>query len=529
MDHLVHLIKHCKMALLSVAILIVSLFSSSITVLATTPTDAGAGQVKVTGLTIDKHEVRNNGYVNVAVAFQGGANVQPGTALTINLPQNTTNVAGLHGVRGKQAINATYNGNTIDNVATAEVSQDKVVITFNDHVKQLPNGFVGNFRFNAVAEAAINSKDKVTPATITVDGQSVSINVTNNSTPVGPGVSSQKPIDTSKTYFNKGGYFGKDGNINWGINGSIPDANTGDIVITDTPSGPATKINQASWSIAIKSANGYTDKFSVDRAQKELRAKITFDDKGGFTCVIPADVLRNTVWHIQYNSQTIETPTNGDTFDNHATVSYNNKTQTADKQISFKQNMSGDIVGFDTGKLTLQKQDGLTKVALPGAQFSLYKDGTALKTAVTDNTGKLVFTGLTDGNYTLKETKAPNGYQLPKDEYHFTVSQGKLVNSNLPKNYILKNYKTASSSSSSGSLSKKSSSSKDSSSKKSSSVKSSSSKKLGSSKVSSVKNSSSSKKISSVKSSSSKKSSSSSKKSSSLKKSSSNVKASSSM
>lgn len=358
MDHLVHLIKHCKMALLSVAILIVSLFSSSITGLATTPTDAGAGQVKVTGLTIDKHEVRNNGYVNLAVAFQGGANVQPGTTLTINLPQNTTNVAGLQGVRGKQVINATYNGNTIDNVATAEVSQDKVVITFNDHVKQLPNGFVGNFRFNAVAEAAINSKDKVTPATITVDGQSVSINVTNNSTPVGSGVSSQKPIDTSKTYFNKGGYFGKDGNINWGINGSIPDANTGNIVITDTPSGPATKINQASWSIAIKSANGYTDKFSVNRAQKELRAKITFDDKGGFTCVLPADVLKNTVWHIQYNSQTIETPTNGDTFDNHATVSYNNKTQTADKQISFKQNMSGDIVGFDTGKLTFQKQDG---------------------------------------------------------------------------------------------------------------------------------------------------------------------------
>ncbi|WP_186806321.1 prealbumin-like fold domain-containing protein, partial [Ligilactobacillus aviarius] len=292
--------------------------------------------------------------------------------------------------------------------------------------------------------------------------------------------------------FNKGGYFGKDGNINWGINGSIPDANTGNIVITDTPSGPATKINQASWSIAIKSANGYTDKFSVGRAQKELRAKITFDDKGGFTCVIPADVLRNTVWHIQYNSQTIETPTNGDTFDNHAAVSYNNKTQTADKQISFKQNMSGDIVGFDTGKLTLQKQDGLTKVALPGAQFSLYKNGTALKTAVTDNTGKLVFTGLTDGNYTLKETKAPNGYQLPKDEYHFTISQGKLANSNLPKNYILKNYKTASSSS------------KISSSTKSSSIKSSSGKKSSSSKISS-----SSTKSSSVKSSSNKKSSSS--------------------
>ncbi|WP_283599654.1 SpaA isopeptide-forming pilin-related protein, partial [Ligilactobacillus aviarius] len=503
MDHLVHLIKHCKMTLLSIAILITSLFSSTATVLATTPrSGVAAGEVQVTGVTVNKNDVKAGQKVNVGITFEGGQNIQPGKTITIDLPQNTTNLAGLHGVTGTINIDGTYNGQIVKNVATATISADKVTIKFNDSVTQLPNGFTGNFHFDAEAQAAQSSTDKKQPVTININGHTVVINVETGTTPVGPGVSSLRPVDVSKLYINKGGYFGKDGKINWGIDGTTPAPISSDVTITDTPSGNIkAPIDPNSWTIRVTAANGLSQFFTLQQAKDELRAKVTFDQKGGFTAVFPADVLQNTKWHIQYQAVPEKTPTNGDTFDNHAQIKYDQIVKDTDKTVQYKQNMGGEIVGFDSGNLTLQKQDGDTKVLLSGAQFTLYKDGTVVDTKTTGKDGKVVFNNLTDGNYTLKETKAPAGYQVSNKEYHFTISKGQLTNSDLPKNFILPNYKMASSASAVKSSSKASSSKA--SSKKSSAVKSSSkasSKKSSSAKSSSVE--SSSKKSSSAKSSS---------------------------
>ena len=512
MDHLAHLIKHCKMTLLSIAILITSLFSSTATVLATTPrSGVAAGDVQVTGVTVNKNDVKAGQKVNVGITFEGGQNVQPGKTITIDLPQNTTNLAGLHGVTGTINIDGTYNGQTVKDVATATISADKVTIKFNQSVTQLPNGFTGNFHFDAEAEAAQNSSDQKQSVTIDINGHTVVINVEHNTTPVGPGVSSLTPVDVSKVYINKGGYFGKDGKINWGIDGTTPAPISSDVTITDTPSGNIkAPINPSSWTIRVTAADGLSQLFTLQQAKDELRAKITFDQNGGFTAVFPADVLENTKWHIQYQAVPTKTPTNGDSFDNHAQIKYDQIVKDTDKTVQYKQNMGGAIAGFDSGKLTIEKQDGNTKVLLPGAQFTLYKDGAVVSTQTTDKSGKAVFNNLTDGNYTLKETKAPAGYQLSNKEYHFTISKGQLTNSDLPKSFILPNYKMASSSSAASSSSKASSktssavkSSSKASSKTSSAVKSSS--KASSKKSSSVKSSSvesSSKKSSSVKSSS---------------------------
>ena len=511
MDHLAHLIKHCKMTLLSIAILITSLFSSTATVLATTPrSGVAAGDVQVTGVTVNKNDVKAGQKVNVGITFEGGQNVQPGKTITIDLPQNTTNLAGLHGVTGTINIDGTYNGQTVKDVATATISADKVTIKFNQSVTQLPNGFTGNFHFDAEAEAAQNSSDQKQPVTIDINGHTVVINVEHNTTPVGPGVSSLTPVDVSKVYINKGGYFGKDGKINWGIDGTTPAPISSDVTITDTPSGNIkAPINPSSWTIRVTAADGLSQLFTLQQAKDELRAKITFDQNGGFTAVFPADVLENTKWHIQYQAVPTKTPTNGDSFDNHAQIKYDQIVKDTDKTVQYKQNMGGAIAGFDSGKLTIEKQDGNTKVLLPGAQFTLYKDGAVVSTQTTDKSGKAVFNNLTDGNYTLKETKAPAGYQLSNKEYHFTISKGQLTNSDLPKSFILPNYKMASSSSAASSSSKASSktssavkSSSKASSKTSSAVKSSS--KASSKTSSAVKSSSkaSSKKSSSVKSSS---------------------------
>ncbi len=102
--------------------------------------------------------------------------------------------------------------------------------------------------------------------------------------------------------------------------------------------------------------------------------------------------------------------------------------------------------------LTLKKYATGTTLPLNGAKFVLYtvkedstlyyydkngnwvtlSDGKTLEslahtTGEGGQAGIIVFTGLPDGVYTLKEIAAPNGYHLPEKEITFTVSGGKVV------------------------------------------------------------------------------------------------------
>ena len=64
-----------------------------------------------------------------------------------------------------------------------------------------------------------------------------------------------------------------------------------------------------------------------------------------------------------------------------------------------------------------------TSKALAGAEFTLLDaTGTVLATQVSDKDGNLAFTTLTEGTYTLKETKAPNNYKLDETEHAVVVT-----------------------------------------------------------------------------------------------------------
>ena len=64
-----------------------------------------------------------------------------------------------------------------------------------------------------------------------------------------------------------------------------------------------------------------------------------------------------------------------------------------------------------------------TSKGLAGAEFSLSDaTGAVLATQVSDKDGDLAFTTLTEGTYTLKETKAPNNYKLDETEHAVVVT-----------------------------------------------------------------------------------------------------------
>ncbi|WP_327907846.1 SpaA isopeptide-forming pilin-related protein, partial [Bacillus paramycoides] len=81
-----------------------------------------------------------------------------------------------------------------------------------------------------------------------------------------------------------------------------------------------------------------------------------------------------------------------------------------------------------TGQFEIVKVDANDKTkVLSGAEFEVYKDGKKVDTLRTDKTGKVISQKLEPGKYTLKETKAPQGYTLLKEEIEVVVEANKVV------------------------------------------------------------------------------------------------------
>ncbi|MDF2021978.1 MULTISPECIES: SpaA isopeptide-forming pilin-related protein [unclassified Bacillus (in: firmicutes)] len=81
-----------------------------------------------------------------------------------------------------------------------------------------------------------------------------------------------------------------------------------------------------------------------------------------------------------------------------------------------------------TGQFEIVKVDASDETKLlSGAEFEVYKDGQRIDTLRTDKTGKVISKKLEPGKYTLKETKAPEGYKLLKEEIEVNVEENKVV------------------------------------------------------------------------------------------------------
>ena len=104
-----------------------------------------------------------------------------------------------------------------------------------------------------------------------------------------------------------------------------------------------------------------------------------------------------------------------------AVANYNKDSLSYTNKLNVSSTVEGTTVHVYTFDVDIYKVDATDDTKkLDGATFTLTM-GDKTYTATTANGGKASFTGLKKGTYTLKETAAPNGYNLNNTEYTVTI------------------------------------------------------------------------------------------------------------
>lgn len=385
--------KKILLPLILVATLIFSIAAPHLSHLKTAFAAVDEGKVVVTGLSVDKDHVTAGEKVEINVTFEGGKNVQPNTTLEIDLPQKSTNLAGLYGVNTSFTINGVYNEGQegqkeVPNIATVQIKNDKAIVTFNESVKELPNGFTGHFTFKAEAQLATNVTEGSQQTTITVNGQQVTITIDKDQTTSGSGTNPTAPIDDSKEYVGKYGEAGKSGNVNWVVSGATSGNHTGDVVITDIPSGVASTIETDTFVMTIRqniySSGQATSSQTMDYSFASLQklGYITLKDDGGFVIKMPAWMLNNSQWEIRYRSIPTEEIQEGQIFDNKVSVTTNEKTYDTSYQVVINQGGSGAVNGSGSSSTVVSSDS--TDVTTSTVEIS--SESTDVTTSSTEET-----------------------------------------------------------------------------------------------------------------------------------------------
>lgn len=106
-----------------------------------------------------------------------------------------------------------------------------------------------------------------------------------------------------------------------------------------------------------------------------------------------------------------------------ATVTYNGDKTGVVTNVTPDAIVNKAVPGAVYGNIAITKTDVDGK-ALAGAEFTLYdEDGATVATAVSSADGMAYFSGVLKGSYTIKETKAPEGYTVSDEVLSVTISK----------------------------------------------------------------------------------------------------------
>lgn len=232
-------------------------------------------------------------------------------------------------------------------------------------------------------------------------------------------------LDASVTITNGQKFVTKTGNqegslIHWSIAINESQSTIKDAELHDNPSSNQILLEESFklYPVTVQPNETYqTDYDNPLTYGEDYTLVISTDEQGKQSFVLKFTNEIHRTYVLEYDSQISTTPDNT-AISNIVTLNGN--------QISYEDGNGGTSVVIDVnsagggavgvkGSLTIQKVDEYGN-PLEGVEFELYNPlNRKVATRLTDENGKIVFSGLVYGNYIIKETQALEGYVIEND------------------------------------------------------------------------------------------------------------------
>lgn len=380
-----------------------------------------------------------------APATNASSSLDPVTQVT---PREILSVVGLNGTDAKvtdmngKPIEPTDNLYTWDNfnVNYDWSIPDGVQINAGDTAPfELPEGLVSNGDlsfpiYNAsgveIGTASIKNGEKA--GTITFNNVLSSTDADRKGTLhfISKGTNTGNGNEGQNWMFNKIGWVGSytpsgvPDELTWNIAFNPNEHNLNNVVITDVLGD-----NQEYIPGSLTAIGGSYGPNGFANNGQALNPTVTVDGKN-LIISFPGNVT--TAVDIYYRVKLTGVNADGsNTWSNHATMGSSEGEYTANANTSWGGSGTGDG-NQRVGTLTLKKIDEITGVGLSGAEYELTdsKGEIIMSNAVTDASGKLSIKNLPYGTYTLKEVKAPDGYQLNSTPLTVTIPDNDVIDVN---------------------------------------------------------------------------------------------------